>query len=43
MQGDITDLASIKKSAEEISSKAGGKIDLLINNAGINVGEQLGL
>lgn len=43
VEGDITNVASIKKSVEEISSKTGGKIDVLINNAGINLGEQMGL
>ncbi|KAE8251809.1 hypothetical protein A4X13_0g3834 [Tilletia indica] len=43
IQGDITDVASIKKSVEAVSVKSNGKIDILINNAGINVGEQMGL
>ncbi|KAK0543901.1 hypothetical protein OC845_005890 [Tilletia horrida] len=43
VEGDITSVSSIKKSVKEISAKTGGKIDVLINNAGINVGEQLGL
>ncbi|CAD6884860.1 unnamed protein product [Tilletia controversa] len=43
VEGDITDLASIKKSVEAVSAKSDGKIDILINNAGINVGEQMGL
>ncbi|KAK0529485.1 hypothetical protein OC834_003668 [Tilletia horrida] len=43
VQGDITDPQSIQQAVKSVGESAGGKIDVLINNAGVNVGEQMGL
>ncbi|KAF2663859.1 NAD(P)-binding protein [Microthyrium microscopicum] len=38
VKGDVSDLDSFPKVAEEISKVGGGRVDLLINNAGIMTG-----
>ena len=34
---DVTDSASLKKVAEEISQRTGGTLDVLVNNAGLGI------
>jgi NAD(P)-dependent dehydrogenase (short-subunit alcohol dehydrogenase family) len=43
IEGDITDIDTLKKAQSEIARRSGGAIDVLINNAAINPGEQMGL